>query len=330
MSKLKMQKTYKFRLYPTRKQTEKLDKTLEICRILYNSCLVDRKAGYPRFKAENRYDSITYPQTGFEITDGKLKISKIGEIKLKQHRSINGNIKTCIIKKETDKWYVSLSVEYACTPIKRSIISKPVGIDMGIRSFVVTSDGQIIDNPKYLIKQENKLIKLQQKLSSKVKRSNNRKKARIIVAKLHKKIFNQRKDFQHKLSRQIINNYDMLAVEKLKIRNMVQNPYLSKSISDSGWGQFLNMLEYKAEEAGIPFFRIEPKYTSIDCNNCGTKVPKTLANRIHICPKCNIVIDRDINAAINIKQKAIEKIRQELPGYTLAEISSVDDRKTAH
>lgn len=379
-------KIYKFRLYPTKKQTEKLDWTLETCRILYNSCLADRnrhyketgkglsrkkqqkiltqdkekisylfsihsqvlqdvlfraekayndffrrlkekkgKAGYPRFKNIGRYDSITYPQSGFSIEDGKLKISKIGSIKLKQHRSINGIIKTCNIKKEIDKWYVCLSVEYA--PLEKNYtINSHIGIDAGIKSFIALSSGKTIDNPKHLSKSERKLIKKQKQLSSKKKGSNNRKKAVKAVAKLHKKISNQRKDFHHKVSRVLVNNYDAIGSEDLQIKNMVKNHNLAKSINDAGWGQFLSFLDYKAEEAGKLFMKVNPRDTSKNCHICGyTYTDMTLDIRKWTCPACNTVHDRDVNAACNIDKRMLEKIRQELPEYTLAETGSMDD-----
>jgi len=355
-----MHKTYKFRLLPTKKQTQKLDWTLDMCRILYNSCLVDRKkhyeqtnkglsrikqqeilkadketikslngihsqvlqdvlfrverafqsffrrlrekdgkAGYPRFKSETRYDSITYPQQpGFKLTEQGLNLSKIGTVKLKKHREINGKIETCTIKKENDKWYVCFSVEYE--PARKPIPDKAIGIDMGIKSFAVTSDGERIDNPKYFLKSEKKLISKQRQLSRKKKGSANRKKARKIVAKLHCKIKNQRSDFHHKVSRKIVDNFGFIAVEDLNIKSMVKNHHLAKSISDVGWGQFLNCLIYKAEEAGCKVEKVAPHYTSIICSVCGEHVSKTLADRIHNCPFCKTVLDRDHNAAINI------------------------------
>ncbi len=380
-----MLKTYKYRLYPTRKQVEKLDWTLEACRVLYNSSLVDRnrhyeetgkglsridqqkilvkdkknisyltdihsqvlqdvlfrvekaykaffrrlkekkgKAGYPRFKNMGRYDSITYTQSGFKIdVDGKLALSKIGHIKLKQHRNINGIIKTCNIKKEIGKWYVCLSVEYA-PAAKKTVINSVLGIDVGLSSFATLSDGTTIDNPRHLRKAEEKLIKKQKQLSSKKKGSNNRKKARMAVAIAHKKVSNQRKDFQHKASRRIVDTYDAVGAEGLQIRNMVKNHCLSKSISDAGWGQFLSFIEYKAEEAGILFLRVNPRNTSQECI-CGTSVPKTLSDRIHSCPSCGLTAPRDYVSALVVKQRAINKIRQELPEYTLVETGSMDD-----
>ena len=377
-----MLKTYKYRLYPTRKQTEKLEWTLETCRILYNSCLADRnrhyeetkkslsridqqkilvqdkknieyltnihsqvlqdvllrvekayknffrrlkdksgKAGYPRFKNQGRYDSITYTQSGFEIIDGKLKLSKIGHIKLKQHRQIDGIIKTCNIKKEIDRWYVCFSVEY--TPKVKPLPSRQVGIDVGIKSFAVLSDGKVIDNPKYLIYSEERLIKKQRRLSNKKKGSNNRKKAKVSVARLHKKVSNQRKDFQHKLSRQIVDNYGYIKVEDLQIKNMVKNHNLAKSISDAGWGQFVSFLNYKAEEAGCYVEKVNPRNTSKSCSACGyIYKDMTLSVRKWTCPVCHTEHDRDMNASINILNKTIGK---ELAEFTLGEISSAED-----
>ena len=359
-----MIKTFKYRLYPTKKQTEKLNWTLDKCRILYNSCLLDRKthyeqtgkglsridqqvilkndkvqfgflndihsqvlqdvlfrvdkafkaffyrikegngkAGYPRFKGEGRYDSITYPQeTAFQITPQGLKLSKIGTIKIKLHRSIQGKIKTCIIKRGADKWYACFPVE--CEPVKKTVPDKSIGIDMGIKSFIVTSDGEIIDNPKYLIKSEKQLKSKQRQLSKKKKGSSNRRKARKIVAKLYCKIRNQRSDFHHKVSRKIVDTYGFIVVEDLNIKGLVRNHHLAKHISDAGWGQFLNYLTYKAEYAGCKVEKVAPHYTSVICSVCGEKVPKTLADRIHNCSFCKTVLDRDHNAAINILNRA--------------------------
>ena len=377
-----MLKTYKYRLYPTKKQTEKLDWTLETCRILYNSCLIDKKhhyeqtgkglsridqqkilvsdkknitylkdvhsqvlqevlfrveraysaffrrlkdkngkAGYPRFKNYGRYDSITYTQSGFEITGGKLALSKIGHIKLKQDREINGVIKTCAIKKETDKWYVCFSVEY--TPVKKPIPDKMVGIDVGINPFAAFSDGLVINNPKHIAKSEEKLKKKQRQLSSKTKGSNNRKKAKVIIARLHKKVSNQRKDFHHKESRKVVDTCGYIAVEDLQIRNMVKNHNLAKSISDAGWGEFVSFIAYKAEEAGCYVRKVNPRNTSKTCSVCGyIHSDMDLSIRKWICPVCNTVHDRDINASINILNEAL---RQELPEFTLGETGSMDD-----
>ncbi len=359
-----MRKTYKYRLYPTKKQVQKLNWTLDMCRILYNSCLLDRrnsyeqtgkgltrirqqqilksdkdkieflnnihsqvlqdvlfrverafqgffrrlkekngKAGYPRFKSEGRYDSITYPQEpAFQIIQQGLKLSKIGVVKIKLHRQLEGKIKTCVIKREIDRWCACFSVEYE--PVKKPIPEKVIGIDVGIKSFAVLSDGEVIYNPKYLRKSESKLKQKQRQLSKKKLKSKNRKKAKTIFARLHSKVRNQRSDFHHKVSRKIIDTCGFVAVEDLNIKGMVRNHHLAKSISDAGWGQFLNYLAYKAEDAGCVVEKVAPHYTSITCSRCGNLVPKTLAQRIHRCPFCNTVMDRDHNAAINILNKS--------------------------
>ena len=382
-----MIKTYKYRLYPTRKQTEKLEWMLETCRILYNSCLADRnrhyeetgkglsridqqkilvqdkknidylknihsqvlqdvlfrvekaykaffrrlkekngKAGYPRFKNYGRYDSITYTQSGFEIKDGKLKLSKIGHIEIKLHRNIDGIIRTCNIKKEIDRWYACFSVEY--TPKVKPIPNREIGIDVGIKSFAVLSDGNIIDNPKYLLKSEKQLIKKQRQLSRKKKGSNNRKKAKLVLSKLHKHISNQRKDFHHKVSRQIVDNYGYIKVEDLQIKNMVKNHHLARAISDAGWGQFLSFITYKAEEAGCYVEKVNPRNTSKKCSVCGyIFADMNLSIRQWICPVCNTEHDRDVNASINILNK---QYGRNLSEFTLGEIGSVDDRSISY
>jgi len=357
-------KTYKYRLYPTKKQIAKLEETIETCRLVYNSALSDRreyyretgkslsrikqqenlknykkdrpflqeihsqvlqnvlfrvekafdnffrrikekkgKPGYPRFKGKDRYDSFTYPQQGgFQITQHGLKLSKIGTIKIKMHRSIPITIKTCTIKREIDRWYASFVVDYVF--VDQPVQQSPIGIDVGINAFAVLSNGDIIDNPKYLTKSEKQLVKKQRRVSRKKTGSENRRKARIALAKQHRKIRNQRSDFHHKLSRSLANLYNPIIVESLNIKGMVKNHHLAKSISDAGWGQFLSYLTCKAEEAGSRIEKVAPRYTSINCSNCGSPVPKTLSERIHKCPFCNIVLDRDHNAAINILQKS--------------------------
>jgi len=360
-----MRKTYKYRIYPSKTQEAKLLATLEVCRILYNSCLVDRKnhyestgkglsrirqqeilatdkkrvlllkevhsqvlqdvlfrverayqgffrrlaekqgkaAGYPRFKPEGRYDSITYPQEpGFSIYAGKLKLSKIGHLKIRMHRDIVGQIKTCTVRKDGNHWYACFSAEYE--PEKRPVPAKAVGIDVGLKSFATLSDGTEIANPKHLRKTEAKLKRIQRSLSRKKKGGSNRRKAKLIVAGLHRGVRNQRLDFHHKEARKIVNSFGLIVAEDLKIRNMVRNHHLSKSISDAGWGSFLLILASKAEEAGCRFEKVDPRHTSVNCSSCGESVPKTLSVRTHRCPTCGLVLDRDHNAAINILQRA--------------------------
>lgn len=245
--------------------------------------------GYPRFQGRDRYNSFTYPQSGFEL-DEKLNLSKIGSIRIIQHREIEGKIKTCTIKKDIEQWYVSFSCEIeepALVEVK--IIT---GIDVGLIDLITLSNGEQIKPPKFLRTSEGKLTQEQKRLSRKKKGSGKRNKQRIIVAKVHRKIRNQRKDFAHKTSRMLVDNYDLIKFEDLKIKNMVQNHHLAKSISDAGWYQLMNLTEYKAAYAGKFVEFVNPAGTSQTCI-CGFSVPKDLSVRIHRCLNCGLVMGRD-------------------------------------
>lgn len=275
-----------------------------------------RGAGYPRFQGRNRYDSFTYPGSGFVFTDdGKLKLSKIGEIRIFKHREIKGQIKTCTIKKDVDNWYVTFACEVEPQQLKKT--GKSIGIDVGLKSLVTLSNGDQVEPPQYLRQSEEKLIKAQRDLSRKKKGSSNRNKQRNEVAKIHRTIRNQRKDFAHKLSRKLVDTYDTIVFEKLQITNMVKNHHLAKSISDAGWYQLIEFTKYKAECAGRVMKQVDPRNTSQNCSSCGTKVKKSPSVRTHKCPECGLMLDRDYNAAINILQKSI---RTDCPELTPVEM----------
>jgi putative transposase len=256
--------------------------------------------GFPRFKSRNRFNSITYPTygDGIKIKNDRLYILNVGLIKIRMHRLLDGDIRTVTIKQDCDKWYVCFSNVVGIQPLPKS--DKELGIDMGIESFAITSDNEFIESPHYLKKSLRKLRVAQRKVSRKKRGSKNRKKAVKLLARQHLKIRNQRKDFAHKLSRKIVNDYGFISVEDLQIRNMVKNHHLAQSISDAGWGMFLNFLSYKAEWAGRTFVKVNPNGTSQSCSRCGNTVPKYLIVRIHSCPYCNLVIHRDLNSAFNI------------------------------
>lgn len=265
----------------------------------FNGC------GYPRFQGRNRYNSFTYPQKGFEITyNGKLKLSKISDLKLIQHREIEGKIKTCTIKRDGSQWYASFSVVMESEPQLKST-GQSIGVDVGLKSLVTLSNGEQVLSPKYLRQSEVKIVRAQKDLSRKKKGSNNRNKQRIKLSKIHRKIRNQRMDFTHKLSRTLVNQYDHIVFEKLQIKNMIKNHHLSKSIMDASWYQLIQFTKYKAEYAGKVVELVNPKNTTQNCSNCGKKVPKSLATRVHKCPYCGLEMDRDVNAAINILNKSI-------------------------
>jgi len=244
-----------------------------------------------------------------------LNLSKIGDIKLTQHREIESKIKTCTIKRDVDQWYVSFSVEMNNIPCTE-MTDKSIGIDLGLKSLITLSDSKQIESPQFLRKSENKLAKQQRNLSRKKKGSNNRNKQRIEVAKIHRYIRNQRHDLTHKISIKLVKAYDLIVFEKLQIQNMVKNHRLAKSISDAGWNQLIQFTKYKAEHAGKVVELVDPKNTTQNCSSCGTKVPKSLSVRTHKCLYCGLELDRDVNAAINI----LERVGQDMPEFTPVEM----------
>ncbi|MGE5443654.1 MAG: RNA-guided endonuclease InsQ/TnpB family protein [Ignavibacteriales bacterium] len=256
-----------------------------------------RGGGFPRFKGRNWYKSITYPQSGWGFMGtNRISISKIGVIKIKQHRPFpkSAILKTLTLKRElNNKWYAIISFEIPGRKDKVGV-RNGVGIDVGITHFATLSDGTIIENLNHLSKSEAKLADTQRILSKKKKGT----KAR--VAKIHRKIANQRTDFLHKVSRKLVDSYDLIAYEDLKIKDMMQYGNLAKSIRDCSWGKFLQYVSYKAENGGKYGIAVDPKGTSQICSNCGIRVPKKLSDRIHNCHQCHIILDRDHNASRNI------------------------------
>lgn len=264
------------------------------------------KPGYPRFKATNRFSSWTYPShgDGVRFHGEKVKLQHIGFVRVKYHRSIDGDIKTVSIKNECSKWYVIVTCDIGESPEFNSC--KPgIGLDVGIEYFLTTSNGDHVENSRFLKSKLKELRVTQRSVSRKKKDGNNRRKAVTNLQKIHTKIRNQRKDFHHKVARDLVDSFGVIAVESLNIQGMIKNHRLAQSISDVGWGRFLLILKNKAENAGSSVLVVDPKNTSQLCSGCGTKVKKGLSVRTHKCPKCKLVLQRDHNAAKNILAKAI-------------------------
>jgi putative transposase len=268
--------------------------------------------GYPRFRGSDRYDSFTFKQTGFKIEeDGtKIYLSKTGRVPIILHRPVGGTIKTCTVQKTaTDKWYISFSCE-AEKPKPLHRTNKVVGIDVGLKTFVQISDGRSVKNPRFFKESQTKLTRAQRKLSRAKKDTKKRSKQRKIVAKVHEKIKNKRTDFCHKTARSLVKDYDLIAFEDLSIKKMLEQKKFSKSIADASWGQLLEILTYKAEEAGKIVTAVNPKNTTQQCSKCMAIVPKTLKDRVHTCPHCGLSIDRDLNASINILRLGLESVER--------------------
>ena len=247
------------------------------------------KAGFPRYKNENRYDSITYPQFASSCRlDAKgLRLSKIGCIRIVQHRPLEGVPKSCTITHTaTGKWSVSISCDIGDMPEKADTGSA-VGIDVGLNSFAVTSDGQKIENQRFFRKEEKSLARAQRKWDKVKKRPKTdptREKRRKIIGRVHERIRNKRHNFAHQESRKMVNHHGFIAVEKLDVKEMQKNKRLAKSIADVAWSLFRHCLKYKAEEAGIGFKAVKPDYTSQDCSACGhrSQIVCIIARRVAI------------------------------------------------
>ena len=386
-------KAYKFKLYPSAEQEEKLNEQLELCRDLYNSLLLERryayrgskksltynhqqngipelkntfeeyknihsqvlqdvtrrvdrayrnffrrvkenkqgirqKAGFPRLKGQGRYRSLTYPQSGFRITEyGHLKLSKTGRVRMFMHREIEGEIKTLNISHEAGKWYASFSVKQESMALQSEKTGSSIGIDAGLLHLATKSDGTVIDPPHFLEKGEKRIKKAQRNLSRKGKGSNNRRKAKINLSKQHQKVKNQREDFAHKLSNQIVKNNDLIVFENLNITRMLRVHHLAKSIADASWNTLVQYTTYKAESAGKEVVMVDPRNTSRTCSSCGHKKKKLkLSTRVFRCDHCDHEIDRDLNAAINIHNLGIKKLGRGTPEVTPVEIRALPAR----
>lgn len=349
-------KAYKIRIYPNKKQRILIAKTFGCCRFVYNYFLAERiklykeegktlsafdtiklltplkqelewlkepdkcslqnvlknldsayklffkGRGYPRFKTKrDNHNSYTTNQN-IKIFDKHIQLPKLGKVKVRGKYDIQGRIVSATVSQEpSGKYYVSLCCEVEIEQSPKT--NQSIGLDLGLKDFAILSNGVKIPNLKYLAKSEKRLAKLQRELSRKPKGSSNRNKARIKVARCYEKITNQRKDFLHKLSTQLVRDYDNICIEDLNVAGMVKNHNLARSISDASWSEFVRQLTYKCEWYGKQLIKVDRFYPSSQlCNNCGykNKAVKDLKIRYWTCPECGNEVDRDINASKNI------------------------------
>jgi putative transposase len=269
-----------------------------------------RKAGYPRFKPITRFHSYTFPSysDGCKLrAHNRLYIQGVGELKVKLHRDVTGRIKTVTLTKTCGKWYAGLSVE-TDPPAPLPATGTVTGIDVGLESFAVLSNGTSIKNPRYHQTAQAKLRRVQRKVCRRQKTSNRRRKAFHQLQRVHRHVKNQRSDFHHQVARKLIKQYDLIACEKLNIKGLTRG-LLAKSIADVGWGSFLSILSDKAAEAGRKIVKVTPHGTSQRCI-CGVLVPKTWRERWHHCPSCQLSVPRDQAAALEILRLGLSRREQ--------------------
>lgn len=344
-----MIRTFRYRVYPSKRQVQTLNGQLNVCAELYNAALQERrdawklngksisrfdqiyqlpgvrafredvaavnataledvitrvdkafkgffrrvkqgqKAGYPRFRAFRRYDSLTFRQIGNALNGNKLRLSKIGNVRIKLHRPIEGKIKTLTVKREAGKWFALFACEVKPNPLPFS--PNTVGIDVGLTHFATLSTGETVENPRWYRKAVRGLRIAQRRIARRNKGSNRRRKAILLLQRAHVAIRSQRAAFHHKLSRKLVNENGLIVVEDLNVKGLASG-MLSKSVHDAGWSRFINMLTYKAGNAGRLLVKVDPRGTSQTCT-CGATARKTLADRWHLCLNCGLSAQRD-------------------------------------
>ena len=278
------------------------------------------KVGFPRFKSKDKYYSIIYPQDNgsFSIEKDRLRVSRIGTMKIELHRSMKGKIKTLTIKKEAGNYYAIFTTAKKDFEMPKTNDTNPIGIDVGLKTFAVLSDGTKITKPNFRKKIEKNIIRWQKRVARRKKGSERRQIAKDKMNKKYQIANNQTNNYLHKITDKLVKSgYTSFAVEKLNIQNMVKNHRLAKSINYASWNKFFQLLSYKAESAGMKVIEIDPKNTSKICSNCGNIQSMPLSKRIYLCEECGLQENRDLNASINILKKALNSTSSNFDSKTL-------------
>ncbi len=266
------------------------------------------KPGYPRFKINRRYHSFTYPQTGFTCNKDSITLFRVGVIKAAIHRWIRGTPKTCTIKRSsTGKWYAYFVCEIEA-PKLLPANNKQVGIDVGLTTFATLSDKTEIKRQRFFKTDEKELAKAQRKFAKEKPGTPEHTRRRKPVARIYERVTFRRHNFAHQESRKVVNKYGFIAVEDLEVNRMMHNNCLAKGMIDTAWSLFFILVFYKAANAGRIAVRVNPAYTTQDCSKCGHRQKMPLSERMYSCPCCRLVIDRDLNASLNILRLGLQSV----------------------
>jgi len=280
-----------------------------------------KRGGRPRFKKPGELRSFVYPRVnspkaGAHFVDKALKLSKIGEMPIILHRPIpeGFKLKTCTIVHKADGWYACILMEDATVPelLPLAEVNSAIGVDVGLKDFLTTSDGGTVPIQQTYRKTQAHLARQQGKLARKQKGSKRHERHKNKIARIHQRISRKRQDFHYNTAHKLVKKFDLIAVEDLNIKGLARTR-LSKSILDAAWGKFIKILEAVAVKRGVRVVKVNPYGTTIDCSSCGAKVPKTLSIRLHECHKCGCSIDRDVNAALNVLERALSEVGLILP-----------------
>jgi len=276
-------------------------------RAFFRRCKSGEMPGFPRFKGRGRYRTFTFKDAANHngvrlLPTGRVKLAGIGNVKVKLHRPLDGRIKQVSVSLDGDgHWYVA----FACADVPAKPLpatGKSVGIDVGITTFAALSDGTMVDNPRPYESTQRELRTAQRRVARRKRGSRRRRKAVVLLAKRSARVQRVRLDFQHKTALDIVQRFDSIAVEDLNVNGLAQMR-LAKQVHDAAWAQFTAILASKAESAGREFYRVDPRGTSQECSGCQERVPKGLHVRVHECPHCGLVEDRDVNAAVNVQRR---------------------------
>ena len=290
---------------PVRLQRSTLRRLDEAYRAFFRRAKKGENPGFPRFRGKGRFDSFGFREfTGITLRNGRLRFKGMpGSLRVHWHRELpeEAHIKSCVFKRDPKGWSVSFAVAVQEAPPRTS--KRAVGVDLGISTFAALSDGGFIPSIRAARKAERRLRRAQRSLSRKQRGSGGRHKARLAVARCHAAVARQRREHLHQASARLVRDYDVIALERLNVKGLARSA-LAKNVHDASWAKFLSMLRYKVAWTGARLIEVDPNDTSQDCSGCGIKVPKGLGDRLHDCPSCGLSLDRDLNAARNILNRA--------------------------